>query len=103
MYLYKYELINQQVTLTNILEVKENKSNYSLKNSPNKRIPFIKVNTVLPDEELILYLTEDNINKAIQLYAVTLLNQADVYRHTANCLTQTVKNLERNLKKERND
>lgn len=103
MYLYKYEFINQQITLTAILEVKENKSNYSLKDSPNKRIPFTKINKVLSDEELILYLTEDNINKATQLYVTTLLNQADAYYHTADRITQTAKNLERNIITDQND
>lgn len=95
MNLYKYELIDHHITITSVLEVKQNKSNYSLVTSPSKRIPFSKVGKVLPDEGMILYLTEENIQEATDIFVNTLLSQAEVYLHTADSLMKTIRNLER--------
>lgn len=95
MNLYRYELIDQHITITSVLEVKQNKSNYSLVTSPSKRIPFSKVGKVLPDEDMILYLTEENIQEATDIFVNTLLNQTEVYLHTADSLMKTIRNLER--------
>lgn len=96
MQLFKYQLNNDQVTLMETLSVKQNKSNYSLLSNPSKRIPFTKVNAVNP-EDMTLYLLEDDLRKATQMFAATILNQADVYRHVANTLLCKVKKLQNEM------
>lgn len=91
MYLYKYEITDREI-ISSTLEVKKNKSNYSLLSNSNKRIPFTKLNKV---NDTILYLEEASDEKALQLFTDNLLNQADVYTHVANSLKLMAKKIEK--------
>lgn len=94
MQLHKYVFTDQQIT-SSVLEVKKNKSTYSLLSNPHKRIPQEQINKVFhsDDEGLVLYLENDSPQEALSLFVKNLQSQIDVYTHVANCLQKDVEKL----------
>lgn len=87
MKLYKYEATEETLILTSSIEVKENKSSYSLISNPQKRIPKDKVGKcVITNDETYLYLTSPDRTQALLIYAGHLVDQAGAYNHITKVL-----------------